>query len=66
MEDTSFNDDWIRKPDENHPILVIPYDNGARIVVGAVEAFKEMTPQQQILLGVDFIKRASTRLKDGL
>jgi len=66
ISDTSYNDDWIRKPDNNHPVLVIPYEDGVRVVIGGTEAFKEMSPQQLILLGVEFIKRASTRLKDGV
>lgn len=66
MIDTSYNDDWIKKPDQEHPILIIPYDDGARVVIGGSEAFKSMSPQQQILLGVEFIKRATTRLKDGV
>lgn len=66
MVDTSFTDDWIKKPDETHPVLVIPYDNGVRVLIGQVEAFKHLDPQQQILLGVEFIKRATTRLKDGV
>lgn len=66
MVDTSFTDDWIKKPDGNHPILVIPYDDGVRVCIGQVEAFKHLDPQQQILLGVEFIKRATSRLKDGV
>lgn len=64
MTDTSYTDDWIRKPDDPHPILVIAYDDGVRVCVGQAEGFKQMSPQQQILLGVELIKRATTRLKD--
>lgn len=66
MVDTSYTDDWIKKPDDNHPVLVIPYDGGVRVCIGHVDAFKHLDPQQQILLGVEFIKRATTRLKNGV
>jgi len=61
LEDTSFTDDWITNTEDGHPVLCVPHDDGALLVIGSKQAFKEMTPKQQIELGAELIKRAVQR-----
>ncbi len=64
MIDTSFNDDWIKKPEDVHPILCIPNPDGVLLVIGSNQAQKEMTPKQQAQLGLELIGKALKRLDD--
>ena len=64
MIDTSFNDDWIKKPEDVHPILCIPNPDGALLVIGGTQALKKMTPKQQAQLGLELIRVALKRLDD--
>lgn len=64
MIDTSFNDDWIKKPEDVHPILCIPNPDGVMLVIGGNQAQKEMTPKQQAQLGLELIRVALKRLDD--
>jgi len=62
LEDTSFTDDWIKKPDEDsHPVLAIPYDEGLLLVIGSTQKFLHLEAQQQIELGLRIIERANRR-----
>lgn len=62
IADTSFTDDWIKKPDEDsHPVLAIPYDEGLLLVIGSKQKFLHLEAQQQIELGLRIIERANRR-----
>ena len=62
LEDTSFNDDWIKKTGEDsHPVLAIPYDEGLLLVIGSTQKFLHLEAQQQIELGLKIIERANRR-----
>ena len=62
LEDTSFNDDWIKKTGEDsHPVLAIPYDEGLLLVIGSTQKFMHLEAQQQIELGLRIIERANRR-----
>ena len=61
LNDTSITDDWIKNTEDGHPVLCVPHDDGALLVIGTKQAFKEMTPKQQIELGAELIKRAVQR-----
>jgi hypothetical protein len=51
--------------DKQHPLLIIPNDEGCLIVLGANQAQKDMSPKQMCELAANLIQRASRRLKNG-
>lgn len=61
MDDTSFNDDWIKKPESAHPVLCVARDDGILLVIGDVQSMMKLTPKEQVSLGVDIIEKALRR-----
>tara|TARA_R100001510_G_scaffold48117_1_gene45723 strand:- start:1688 stop:1897 length:210 start_codon:yes stop_codon:yes gene_type:complete len=64
MVDTSYNDDWIKKQEDGHPVLCVPRPEGALLVIGSRQAINEMSPKQQAQLGIELIQIALQRLDD--
>lgn len=64
MVDTSYNDDWIKKQEDGHPVLCVPRPEGALLVIGSRQAINEMSPKQQAQLGMELIQIALQRLDD--
>ncbi len=64
MTDTSFNDDWIKKPKNAHPVLCVARNDGVLLVIGEEQAMMKLTPKEQVSLGVDIIEKALRRRGD--
>lgn len=64
MTDTSFNDDWIKKPEGAHPALCVAREDGVLLVIGEAQSMMKLTPKEQISLGVDIIEKALRRRGD--
>ena len=44
-----------------HPLLVIPNEQGCLIVIGTVQAQKEMSRQQMFEKGMEFLRMSAKR-----